>query len=232
MPETILILGKSVSLYYLFWLLALAVTLAVAATMAKHFGYSPYRGLTLSAVALSLGVVAIWALSLVFGGFNMVRGVLFYPLIDLLVALAFKESYRKLTDFLAPVAQICSGLSHLGCIFSGCCHGYPASWGIYSNHAETVCFPVQPIEAVVNVAIGIWLIVMIKRKRQQGKLMLWMMTLFGITRFFLEFLRDNRKVWGNVSELALFALATFLVGVAGLILVTYFDKRRCNNEKN
>ena len=232
MPVSISVFGNAVSLYYLFWFIAVAVALLISAMIAKDYGYSPYKGITLSSVALIMGLLLIWMTSLIFDGFNLIRTIAFLPLLYYLEALVFKEPYKRLTDFLTPMGVTCFGITHFGCMFPGCCHGFPSSWGIYSNTAETVCFPVQPLEAVVSIAIGMLMLLMAKKKWQQGKLLFWMMTLFGSTRFFLEFLRDNPKLWGNVSELALHALATFVVGVVGLILVTYFDKRRCNNEKN
>ena len=232
MLESISVFGNAVSLYYLFWFIAAVTAVSVNIAFAKYYGYSRYKGATLSVIACILGLLVIWIESKIFGGFNFVRGVTFFPLIHGIEAWLYKEPYGKTTDFLAPTGMLCLGVSHFGCMFVGCCQGFPSKWGIYSNVSQTVCFPIQPIEAVVYIAIAVLMLVMTKKKWQQGKLQFWMMTLFGSTRFFLEFLRDNPKIWGNVSELALHALANFVVGVAGLILVTYFDKRRCNNEKN
>ena len=230
MPETVSILGHAVSLYYLSWFFAIAAALLIGIVLAKDFNYSIYQAVSYSAVALFLGYILIWITSKFFDGFNLVRSVALLPLIYLLEARLVKQPFRKLTDFLAPIGVTCFGLTHFGCMFPGCCHGYPSSWGIFSNSAGTVCFPIQPIEAVVSLLIGGLMYVMVKKKWQQGKKIFWMMTFWGSTRFFLEFFRDNKKVWHNVSELALHALAAFMVGVVMLIVLKCLDAKEQKNE--
>jgi len=73
---------------------------------------------------------------------------------------------------------------------------------------------------------------MIKKKWQKGYLIFWMFTLFGSTRFILEFFRDNEKIWHNVSELALHAMATFIIGVVMLLILKSFDKKGCEYERH
>lgn len=46
-----------------------------------------------------------------------------------------------------------------------------------------------------------------------------MLILFGFTRFLCEFLRDNYKVFGNISNIALHAAFMFIVGVVWLLVL-------------
>ena len=230
MPETIWLFGRSVSIYYLWWFIAIAIALLLGVSLAKDFNYSPYSAFTYTVVALLFDYLLIWITSKIFGGFNLVRSVSVLPLAYLLEAKVFGKPFRELTDFLSPLGVTCFGITHFGCMFPGCCHGYPSPWGIYSNVAETVCFPVQPIEAVVSLGIGGLMYYMVKQKKQKGLLVFWMMTLFGSTRFILEFFRDNEKVFLNISELALHALLTFIVGVVMLVVLKRFDKKEHAHE--
>ena len=119
------------------------------------------------------------------------------------------------------------GFARIGCIFPGCCHGYPSSWGLYSNEAGTVCFPIQIIEIIVSFILALIMWNMHSKERFQGKLYPWFLVLFGSTRFVLEFLRDNQKLFWGISELALHALSCFIVG---MILLTLSKKRRSTCE--
>ena len=119
-------------------------------------------------------------------------------------------------------------MTHIGCIFPGCCHGYPSPWGLFSNNAGTVCFPIQLIEAASSVLIGLLLAAFFMRGKQEGLLYGWYLLLFGSTRFIWEFFRNNEKIWNGVSELAMHALVAAILGLA--ILVTVCLRRRGNKK--
>ena len=231
MIETITILGKSISLYYLFWFLAVIVALILGILLAKNYCFTYSKAITIVAIAITGGYLLIWATSWAFGGgklsgFNLVRSVAFLPLLYFFLARLFNISYGKMTDFLAPVGVSCFGVTHFGCVFTGCCHGYSSSWGIYSNVVNTVCFPIQIVEAIVSLMIGGTMFYMAKRGIQKGRLLSWMMVTFGFTRFVLEFFRDNDKIIFNISELALHALATMLVGLFMLMFYNYKNSKK------
>lgn len=237
MIETISLFGTEISLYYLCWLLALVGTLATGIALRKDFELSVSRSILYVILDFLVSFLLILALSRISGGgkangFNFIRIVPFIPLFFRLIAYVAKEEFWKISDLLSSAGSIFLAISHLGCIFTGCCHGFPSEWGIYSNVAQTVCFPAQPIEAAVSLAIGLVLCVMVKKKIQRGQLYLWFMTLFGGIRFFMEFFRDNQKVLGNVSELALYALAGMLLGIAGLVYRKWICKGGHKNEKS
>ena len=231
MPETLTIFGVSISLYYLFWLMGVAFALILGLLLAKDYDISKAKAVIYVSVALTSGYLLIWAISWVFGGgkvqgFNLIRSVAFLPALYWALSRLFKESNAKFSDFLAPIGVSGFAIIRIGCIFTGCCQGYPSKWGIYSNVSGTICFPVQICEIAVSLIIGTLLIVMTKKKYQQGKLLSWMMIMFGSTRFVLEFFRDNNKLFFNISELALHALLTLLVGLVLLLIQGFFDKKK------
>ena len=55
--------------------------------------------------------------------------------------------------------------------------------------------------------------------------------LFGVTRFFLEFLRDNQKVFGNVSILALHCVLMVVVGAVWLIIRQLRDRKVSDHQE-
>ena len=231
MPETLTIFGVSISLYYLFWLMGVVSALILGLLLAKDYDISKAKAIIYVSVALTLGYLLIWVTSWVFGGgkvqgFNLVRSVAFLPTLYWVLSRLFKETYSNVSDFLAPIGVSGFAIIRIGCIFTGCCQGFPSKWGIYSNVSGTICFPVQMFEIAVSLMIGTILFVMAKKKLQQGKLLSWMMIMFGSTRFVLEFFRDNNKLFFNISELALHALFTLLVGLVLLIVKVNSDKKK------
>jgi prolipoprotein diacylglyceryltransferase len=120
------------------------------------------------------------------------------------------------------------GISHFGCIFFGCCYGYPYSRGIYNPFHKDLKFPTQPIEAMGAVAVVIYLFHRAKKKNYvpDGLEYPVMLTLFGSPRFLFEFLRDNEKLLFGCSNLAFHALFMFVVGVLWLVLLKKNSKRQ------
>lgn len=113
-----------------------------------------------------------------------------------------------------------------GCIFTGCCHGYPCDWGIYSLVADDYVFPVVLVESAMTLAIFVFLLIRIRSKNYipDGKTMPWMLLLYGFGRFGTEFLRDNEKIWIGCSDISFHALFMALVGF--LVLFYLYHKQK------
>ena len=157
-----------------------------------------------------------------FGGQNIVRGFIYIPLIAYPVARIMKIKWSKMCDFMAPCVCLCQGVSHIGCIFPGCCAGYPSEWGIYCDRYGSSAFPVQLFEAVTALIIFAFLVHWNKKRNYivDGKSFPLMLVLFGSTRFLWEFARNNEKILLGCSSLAFHALFMTIVGAAVLIYIS------------
>lgn len=236
MTETITLFGREISLFFFCWFLGIIFSFVTGWYIRKYYGFSFSRATILVALDMIIGFLLIWIMSWISGsgkmnGLNFARIVPVVPIFFALLAHLFREPPEKIFDFFAPITAVIYTISHLGCISAGCCHGYPSQWGLYSNIAQTICFPIQPIESLINLAIAIVLFWMVRKEKQQGLLYIWYMIFFGATRFITEFLRDNTKVWRSVSEFALYALASLTLGIIALMAVKHFSKGSCTNEK-
>ena len=237
MPETIPFLGGQLSLYSLFGALGTVITLIVGELLGRKFSFNYFKSVAFTALALGIRAVLITITSLIAGGgqisgYNHVRIVIALPIFLLPFTLIFKERFGKVTDFVAPLLAICNGVVCIGCIFPGCCHGYPSTWGLYSNAAGTVCFPLQPIEVACALLSAVVLLIMIKYKVQQGRIYAWYLIIFGATRFLMEFLRDDEKIWLGMSEYSFHALAAFIVGLICMIVLNILHGRsKVTNEE-
>lgn len=230
MPETITIFGNAISLYYAFWFLGAIAVVIGGYRLGKRFGFDFSKSVLYVVGTVVMGYLLLWATSWVFGGgkmngLNFVRIVTFLPVPVFLLTRIFGDSFGDVADFLAPLIAVFHGVTHLGCIFTGCCHGYPSSWGLYSNEVGAVCFPLQPIEAVSSLLVAVVLLVMMKCDFQRGRLYGWYLVLFGATRFVWEFFRDNEKILFGISELAFHALAALVVGMIGLVIAEKLKRR-------
>lgn len=160
------------------------------------------------------------------GGNNIVRTFVWIPAAVWIVGKIMKVDWLRGCDFVAPCVPLVQGVAHWGCLFVGCCHGYSCSWGVYNPLLEDNVFPSPALEA--SVALIIFAVICVYEKKRDykpnGLAYPLMLMMFGYSRFFLEFLRDNRKVVFGASTLALHALFMALVGTA--VYVTIKEKSR------
>ena len=168
-----------------------------------------------------------------FGGKNIVRGIVYIPLIAYPVARIANISWIKLCDMLAPCVCLAQGVSRFGCVFTGCCRGYPCEWGIYNDRYDGPAFPVQLFEATTILIIFAILLYRSKKLNfaDDSKSYPLMMILFGFSRFLWEFARNNKKIWLGCSSLSFHALFMAVVGVIAMIWITYKSKQKLK-EKN
>lgn len=151
----------------------------------------------------------------VWGGNNIVRIFVYVPLAGIPVARLLKVDRHKMLSLLSFGPLLVHGISHFGCIFAGCCSGYPWKYGIYNPTYHDYRFPIQPIEALGAVAIVVYLFTRAKKKNYvpDGLEYPVMLLLYGSSRFLFEFCRsDDKLIWG-LSNLSLHALIMLIVGV-------------------
>ena len=215
-------------LYYLFHVLGFVGVVIYMLIWAPKYGEKRghaiiHMSLTYASVYL-LMMLLFYFVTGVFGGQNIVRIFMFVPPIALFYGKLMKIPAHTVLDRAAPIPCIVHGISHFGCIFEGCCYSViKVDWGIYNPIVKEKLFPIQIFEALTAVVIVVVVILISKKKNYQagGITMPWMLFLFGITRFAWEFLRDNKKLFWGISELALWALATAIVGAVWLIIAEY-----------
>lgn len=219
--------GLSVMAYYSFQVFAFIAVFIMAVWYGKKLEMKPWKSVVTFAVVYPLTDlwkrVLFWIESgfQTFGGENIVRVFIYVPVIAYFVAVLLKIDRKRMCDFLAPLVILSHGVGHFGCIFEGCCQGYPMSWGLYNIDTGLNHFPIQPIEALGALAVVVYLLHRTKRLNYQPDGLQYpiMLMLFGSTRFVFEFFRDNQKIFMGISSLAFHALFAFAIGVVAYILV-------------
>lgn len=154
------------------------------------------------------------------GGNNIVRIFVYVPLIGLPVARMLKLDQKKALSLLSFGPLLVHGVSHLGCIFFGCCSGYPWDYGIYNPFYKDYRFPIQPIEALGAIAIVVYLFYRAKKRNYipDGLEYPIMLTLYGSSRFVFEFFRSGDKLLWGCSNLSFHALFMFVVGIIWIVI--------------
>jgi prolipoprotein diacylglyceryltransferase len=162
------------------------------------------------------------------GANNIVRMYVYAPLICIAAAKLLKIPSGKMIDYLAPSMALQQVIGHSVCPFAGCCHGYECSWGIWNPTTDTYVFPNQWLECMVALIIVLYLLHLAKKGNYvgTGKVYAMFLLTFGGTRFLLEFLRDNDKLFLGISNLALHALFMVLVGTVWLMVLYEKDTQQ------
>lgn len=218
--------------YYLFHIIGFVLAIGYTILSSGKFGIKRLRVLLL----IVFGYVTTYALMLILffiitgniGGQNIIRIFVLLPAVIAFYSKSFGIPIKKAMDLIAPVPCLVHGVSHIGCIFPGCCYSnIEVDWGLYSGVAEKMLFPCQLLESAVAIGIFIYLIRTLKKHQfnMGGTAMPIMLILFGSTRFLLEFLRDNEKIIAGISELAIWAFGTVIVGAVWLIIKKQITKR-------
>ena len=230
MIEKVFDAGMANTVYFAFHILGYLCVLFFNLWYGKKYGVKHWRSVVTTFVVYGITYIWIYVQYWIESGFrsfgpnNMVRGFVYIPLIAWPVARILKIDWKRMCDFIAPCVCISFGISHIGCIFPGCCHGFPSAWGIWHNRLQTTLFPNQLFEAATALAI-VWFLVQRAKKKNfvsDGISFPLMLLCYGSTRFLWEFARDNEKILWGCSSLSFHALFMALVGLAVIV----YRKRR------
>lgn len=169
-------------------------------------------------------LIAIFGGSVFYGGLlgGMAAGLLF---------LKRKPDYDRVLflDIAACSIPLFHSVARIGCFLAGCCYGAECSFGITFRRSlipganGVNRFPVQLAEALSELLLFFFLYTLYQRKKEKGRLLALYLLLYGIARFFLEFLRgddDLRKIFFGLSTSQWIAILT-----AGAALVFLFRSR-------
>ena len=106
-------------------------------------------------------------------------------------------------DAFAPGLAMGHAIGRVGCFAAGCCYGKPTShfWGVTFRNTIARAWvgtplnqplePTQLFESAVEVANFFILMWLLKRRKFDGQVFGAYLFLYGVARYFLEFLRDD-----------------------------------------
>ena len=101
----------------------------------------------------------------------------------------------KVADFAAVHSTIALAIGRIGCFLNGCCYGKPTLFitgvDFRASGLEYYRHPTQLYESILMIVSFVLLLYWWKKKKYNGELTLIMFFMYGITRFIVEFFRDN-----------------------------------------
>ena len=134
-------------------------------------------------------------------------------------------------DAFAPGLALGHAIGRVGCFAAGCCYGKPTHhfWGVTFTNPVAYALvgtplnqalePTQLFESAVELANFFILTWMFKRKKFDGQVFGAYLILYGVARYFLEFIRDDPgrgSVFGGMMT-GTQLISIFLVITGGLI---------------
>ncbi len=158
---------------------------------------------------------------------NAVVMFAFVPLIGFLVSKLLKKSYKEIWDIMMVVPIVMFAGARIACTVAGCCRGYPCTWGVYNADAERLLFPIQLLESLVSVLILVYVLWREKHNHfiPDGRNVPIILISYGIARFFLEFLHDNKKIIYGLASTQFHCLLMILVGVVTLHIIQKSERK-------
>jgi phosphatidylglycerol:prolipoprotein diacylglycerol transferase len=171
-----------------------------------------------------------------YGGFlgGLITGVLLIR--------RYRLSFWKVTDAFAPGVALGQSIGREGCFAAGCCWGRPTDvpWGVeFGELAHRITgvpagvhlHPTQLYESFAALLIFLFLYWLHRRKRFDGQVIGAYAVLYGLTRFTIEFFRDDPR--GDIAGLTtLTGLSTSqlisLLVVAGGLVFLLLRRRRAS----
>lgn len=151
-------------------------------------------------------------------------GVSFFGSVFLLPAAMYlvcrwrRVPYRAFMDYCSPSLMAMLAILRLACWLNGCCGGITIQNGAYAS----VVVPTQIIECIGDLTILGVLLLVEWHYSGRGLLYPYILVLYGILRFVVEFFRDTPKDWLYLSHGQWFAIIAVCAG--GYLLYTMMKK--------
>lgn len=178
---------------------------------------------------------------------NIALGYMLLPLLAFLLAKTFNTSFGYAGDIVALTAFTYHVAGRSGCLFTGCCYGFPCDWGWYSHDATNKAvhdainnntplpeadfayyqFPTALVESLFTLAILIFVIVRISRKNYvpDGKNLPYFLFFYGICRFFSEITRESTKETWFLWRFSDVHIHMLIMATVGFLMLYYLYKK-------
>lgn len=134
-----------------------------------------------------------------------------------------KSDFDLIVHCVVPFVPLGHALGRVGCVMSGCCHGfeYDGLFALYYPNSVTGIspnqgyFPVQPLESLINIGICLILLYAEKKMKRSRQLLFLYLGLYSAARFFLEMLRGDtiRGIWSGFSTSQYISMALLCVSL-------------------
>jgi phosphatidylglycerol:prolipoprotein diacylglycerol transferase len=252
-PELFRIGSFPITTYGIFLAVGMLLALLVAARLAARDGLPRERIYDLGLWSLVAALVGSKVLMLavednvnVFSlDFLRSGGVFYGGLIGGFLAVVFlvrfyKLPFWKVADAFAPGVALGQAFGRQGCFSAGCCWGKATTlpWGVHFTEAgheytgvpiygpdgsDLYLHPTQLYESFIMLAVFGLLVLLHRRKKFDGQVLIAYAIIYAIVRFSIEFIRDDPRgdLWGlsSMTGLSTSQLISLFVAVGAVVLM-------------
>lgn len=177
----------------------------------------------------------IGMLSYIFGGSVFYGGLLGGMLICVIYAKIKKLDLTEYSDICAGFVPLFHFFGRIGCFLGGCCYGIESSFGFITNDNTlnpsingVVRFPVQLLEAALNLGLFFLLAYLLRKNKLKGGLFALYLLIYSVIRFFDEFLRGDsyRGFLFRLSTSQIISILLFIGAVVYFIVRFYHSRHQ------
>lgn len=175
----------------------------------------------------------MYAMGMIFGGSVFYGGLIGAVFAFFLYCKIRKLPFGDYSDIGGMMIPLFHFFGRLGCFTSGCCYGVEWEYGIvyeYSvvesaNHVHR--FPVQLVEALLNLALFFFLLYLYKKGKAAHKLLNLYLLIYPVYRFILEYFRGDtyRGAVGFLSTSQFISVIIFAFAIVWLIAGKVREKK-------
>ena len=175
----------------------------------------------------------IGCMAAIFGGSVFYGGLLGGMAVGVIYCKKKKLDVSEYSDIIAPGVPLFHCFGRIGCFLGGCCYGIESEFGftVHGNELlpsvnDVQRFPVQLLEAALNLMLFFALAYFLKKGVLKGRLFAVYLLSYSVIRFFDEFLRGD-TYRGFLFGLSTSQIISIILFVCSLVcLVVKYKKSR------
>ncbi|AEE14290.1 Prolipoprotein diacylglyceryl transferase [Thermodesulfobium narugense DSM 14796] len=168
-----------------------------------------------------ISVFYLWDGGLVFYG-----GLIGFALAFYFMAKHYKINLLTLADLITPFLPLAYAVGRIGCFLNGCCYGIVANTPISVVFADANVpgkrIPTQLIDSFVSFLFFIYLYFQRGKEKFIGDLTTKYLIMYSISRFLIEFLRDEARIFFGLTHSQVFSIILFIFAI---ILRNYLKRK-------
>ncbi len=166
------------------------------------------------------------------GGLAIHGGIIAGLIVGVLVAKKYKFSILDLMDVIFPTVALAQAIGRWGNFFNSEAHGGPTDlpWGIVIDGVAV--HPTFLYESLWCLGIFIFLMIYEKRRIFPGQLALLYGMLYSFERFFVEGLRTDSLMIGNIRQAQLLSIVALIACAVAYYIMLKKHKAMSTNEQN
>lgn len=168
----------------------------------------------------------IYVINMILGGSVFYGGLIGAIIVFFIYTKIKKLDFGDYSDIAGMSIPLFHFFGRLGCFFSGCCYGVEWDHGVTYHHAIVESangvsrFPVQLVEAFLNLLLFLLLFLLYKKGKAVHKKLMIYLLVYPVYRFILEFFRGDsyRGFLFGLSTSQLISIVIFVFALVWLIM--------------